>query len=124
MGLVFLPALPPRSAATFRQSFLGIAILVSCTAAVQARHDHPRTMHDGSSVHGELHRWLAYRDPISGTAIEFPSDVFSVEAGDPEQGLGKMFRTSDGRAQLSIYALPNDANESPTAYLKKHLLVD
>jgi glucose/arabinose dehydrogenase len=105
--------------------FCVLAIFLSCSVAAHGRRGH----HDGSTHRGsggnyQSHVWSDYHDISSGTAIRYPSDVFSVEAGRPEMGSGKMFQTPDGLAQLAIYALVNDSNESPAAFLNKHLLVD
>src|ERR1700736_5324061 len=102
-------------------AFAGVAIL-TWAAAAQAKHGHhASSSQEGVKEHGPAHTWSEYRDPVSGTAIEYPSDLFSVEAGPPHKGSGHMFRTSDGRSQLTVYALSNDAQETPAAFLDNHL---
>jgi hypothetical protein len=68
-------------------------------------------------------RWQTYIDPGHGTAVEFPAGIFSVDAGAPERGSGRAFRTRDGRARLVIYTLPNQERHSPQEYLRRHLLI-
>jgi hypothetical protein len=65
-------------------------------------------------------RWETFGD-AAGTRVEFPADVFSRESGRPELGTGKRFTTADGRAQLSIYTLPNSRGQSPASYLKANM---
>jgi hypothetical protein len=67
--------------------------------------------------------WRAYVDPAGGTAVEYPAQLFSVEAGDPERGSGREFRTDDGRARLIVYTLPNQERRSPRSYLDRHLVL-
>jgi len=64
--------------------------------------------------------WITYADD-AGTRVEYPSDVFSRESGSPEIGTGKRFSTTDGRAHLSIYTLPNSRGQSPASYLKANM---
>ncbi len=65
-------------------------------------------------------RWTTYTIPKTGTTVAFPASVFTEEAGRPDSE-GQRFRTADGRADLTIQAAPNVANDSPAAFLaKKH----
>jgi hypothetical protein len=65
-------------------------------------------------------RWTTYTIPKTGTTVAFPASIFTEEAGRPD-GEGQRFRTADGRADLTIQAAPNVANDSPAAFLaKKH----
>src|SRR4051812_8778485 len=98
--------------------FCVIAILLSCSGAAHGRRGHQAGLtHHFPAGQPQNHRWSDYRDPSSGTAVRYPSDVFSLEAGRPEMGSGKVFETPDGLAQLSIYALTNDDRESPASFL-------
>jgi hypothetical protein len=62
--------------------------------------------------------WTRYSIPETGTSVEFPSSIFTEAAGRPD-GYGQRFRTPDGRADLTIQAVPNLANDSPAAFLTK-----
>src|SRR3954449_1725006 len=65
-------------------------------------------------------RWTKYTIPQTGTSVDFPSSIFTEEAGRPD-GYGQRFRTADGRADLTIQAASNVENDSPAAFLaKKH----
>ncbi|MBR0695837.1 hypothetical protein [Bradyrhizobium lablabi] len=73
-----------------------------------------------STVSAEPVRWTTYTIPETGTSIDFPSSIFTEEAGRPD-GYGQRYRTADGRADLTIQAAPNVSNDSPAAFLaKKH----
>ena len=63
--------------------------------------------------------WRSYVLPKSGTAVEVPVTIFSKEEELPEGGLGRRFTTGDGRADLTVQALPNSANDSPAMFLAK-----
>jgi hypothetical protein len=65
--------------------------------------------------------WMTFSIAQSGTRVDYPAAVFSVSEGKSENGTGQRFRTSDGRASLSIYSIANDAGETPAAYLRTNL---
>ena len=76
--------------------FKSVLALAAAVLATSAGADTPdRT--GGSAGDPE---WRTYVDPDRGTAVEYPAGVFSVEAGAPERGSGREFRTKDGRARL------------------------
>lgn len=61
--------------------------------------------------------WSSYRIPESGTSVDIPSSLFTEEAGQPD-GYGVKYRTGDGRADLTVQAVPNDGS-SPAAFLAR-----
>ena len=63
--------------------------------------------------------WRTDTIPETGTTVDLPSSIFTETAG---HGYGqRRFKSSDGRADLTIQAAPNTRNESPASYLaKKH----
>jgi hypothetical protein len=71
-----------------------------------------------SMVSAQPIKWTTYTIPETRTSVEFPSSIFTEEAGRPD-GYGQRFRTADGRADLTIQAAPNVANDSPAAFLAK-----
>ncbi|OPY95769.1 hypothetical protein A5906_07320 [Bradyrhizobium sacchari] len=71
-----------------------------------------------SAVSAQPVRWTTYSIPQTGTSVDFPSSIFTEEAGRPD-GYGQRFRTADGRADITIQAAPNVANDSPAAFLAK-----
>ncbi|WP_439395056.1 hypothetical protein ACRQ5Q_38775 [Bradyrhizobium sp. PMVTL-01] len=61
--------------------------------------------------------WTTYRIAESGTAVDIPVSIFSEPAGKPD-GYGERFRTSDGRADLTVQAVP-DQGLSPAEFLAR-----
>ncbi|MBR0846276.1 hypothetical protein JQ543_00865 [Bradyrhizobium diazoefficiens] len=61
--------------------------------------------------------WSSYRIPETGTRVDIPSSTFTEEAGRPD-GYGVQYRTADGRADLTVQAVPNDGS-SPAAFLAR-----
>ena len=59
-----------------------------------------------STVSAQPVKWTRYTIPQTGTSMDFPSSIFTEEAGRPD-GYGQRFRTADGRAELTIQAAPN-----------------
>lgn len=58
-----------------------------------------------------------------GAAVDYPSNIFSVDAGPSPQGTGRHLQTADGRADFMFYGSPNDDHESPRSYVRKYLAV-
>jgi len=70
----------------------------------------------GSAVaHAES--WTAYRIPESGTTVDIPASIFTEDAGKPD-GQGQRFRSADGRADLTVQAVPR-TGESPAIFLAR-----
>lgn len=69
-----------------------------------------------SSVAG-ADSWTTYRIPESGTSADIPASLFTEPAGKPD-GYGQQFRTSDGRADLTVQAVPNQGL-SPAEFLAR-----
>jgi hypothetical protein len=68
--------------------------------------------------------WRPYVDERTGTRVDFPAATFSVDAGEPERGIGRVFESDDGRAKFSAYSLDNEEGDTPRSYLRKFLKVD
>jgi hypothetical protein len=62
--------------------------------------------------------WKNYSIPETGTSVDIPSSIFTEIAGKPD-GHGQQFRTSDGRADLTVQSAPNGTGDSPAAFLEK-----
>jgi hypothetical protein len=61
--------------------------------------------------------WSTFTDR-SGTSVEYPRGLFSVEAGE-DIPRGPLMTTPDGRARVHIFALSNESNETPAQYLRR-----
>jgi hypothetical protein len=63
--------------------------------------------------------WQDYVVPETGAVAQIPRTVFSEDGGKPEEGYGRQFLTSDGRAKLTVQSIPNEAGDSPAMFLAK-----
>ena len=45
--------------------------------------------------------------------------IFTVDAGEPEGGIGQKFFTSDRSADLTVQSMPNPNNDPPAIFLQK-----
>jgi hypothetical protein len=68
-------------------------------------------------VAADAESWSSYRIPETGTSVDIPASTFTEEAGRPD-GYGVQYRTADGRADLTVQAIPNDGS-SPAAFLAR-----
>src|SRR4051794_25176488 len=90
---------------------LGVIVSLLCAAAVV-----PATAAIGER--GD-YGWHVYTND-EGTQVDVPGAMFH-EAGASTKGTGERFRSTDGKAQLSIYVLRNDDAHTPASYLRKHM---
>ena len=65
--------------------------------------------------------WSVFAE--TGTAVDYPSNIFSVEAGPSPRGTGRRLQTADGRAELVLYVSRNEEHDSPRTYVRKYLAV-
>src|SRR6266446_5270728 len=63
--------------------------------------------------------WQKYAVPETEANVDLPMTIFSKDAGQPESGYGRRFLTADGRANLTVQSVPNDAGDSPAVFLAK-----
>jgi hypothetical protein len=63
--------------------------------------------------------WQNYVVPETGAVAQVPTTVFSQDGGKAQEGYGKRFVTSDGRANLTVQSMPNEAGYSPAVFLAK-----
>jgi hypothetical protein len=66
--------------------------------------------------------WQTFLIPEYGTTVDYPAGFFAP-VGEPEKGVGKRFKSADGRAILSIYSRDNTASDTPASYLKNNLRI-
>jgi hypothetical protein len=64
--------------------------------------------------------WKKFAVPETDAAVSVPSNIFSEDAGKPERGFGRRFRTKDGRANLTVQSFHNSERDSPHSFLAKH----
>jgi hypothetical protein len=66
-------------------------------------------------------RWAVASE--TGTAVDYPANIFSVDAGPSPRGTGHRLQTDDGRAEFVLYVSPNEDRDSPRSYVRKYLAV-
>jgi hypothetical protein len=65
--------------------------------------------------------WTVFVEQRYGTRLDVPSAVFATPDGPTTRGVGRQFKTPDGRASLAVYSQRNDARDTPASYLRKNL---
>jgi outer membrane biosynthesis protein TonB len=66
-------------------------------------------------------KWTVFAEMKYGTRLDVPSAVFATPDGPADRGIGRQFKTPDGRASLAVYSQSNDARDTPASYLRKNL---
>lgn len=61
--------------------------------------------------------WTLYRGE-QGTSIPYPRDLFSVRDSRPGMR-GVRFNSADGRAELNIFTIANERNETPRQFIRR-----
>jgi hypothetical protein len=72
----------------------------------------------GNSASAQPFQWSRYSDPQLGLSVDMPADLFADDSGPARDLPGRSFRTSDGRADMSVYAIDNRARETPATFLR------
>ncbi len=67
-------------------------------------------------------RWEVF-SAAAGTAVDYPSNIFTVDAGPSPQGTGRRLQTDDGRAEFMLYVSANGDHDDPRSYVRKYLAV-
>ena len=65
-------------------------------------------------------RWTVFVEPSLGTRMDLPSAVFATADGAAYRGVGRQFKTADGRAALAVYSQRNSQRDTPASYLRKN----
>lgn len=75
----------------------------------------------GSVASAQPLQWSRFSEFEAGVGVDVPTGIFSTDE-KPKNGLtGRTFKTSDGRADLSVYAIPNERHEFPAAFMQNRL---
>lgn len=61
--------------------------------------------------------WSRYQ--VGSATVDLPTSVFPTDAGPTRQGLGRVMKTGDGRADVSVYSIPNEPRRSPRRFLEE-----
>jgi len=73
----------------------------------------------GTPSAAQQDRWLRYGDRDIGVSVDLPLNLFTVDRGPSERLNGRTFATEDGRADVSLYSIPNPAGDTPRGFLEK-----
>src|SRR5262245_45275746 len=65
--------------------------------------------------------WTTYTNARFGAKAAYPAGRFSVRDRPPENGDGQIFRTPDGRAELTIYGAHNVQQDTPQSYVANYV---
>jgi hypothetical protein len=95
-----MPAVSSRLMATF---------IIACSALSTP----------AQSLDRSIIEWQTFVVQDFGTRVQYPANI--CPAGRPGKGSGQKFKSADGRAELSIYSIRNDAGETPETYLRHNL---
>jgi hypothetical protein len=103
-----------RAAATF----FGFILPLGLVGAVPAGWAWARP---GLNETGSL-SWSTMSDE-SGTVVDYPAAVFTMEGAAPPRGVGRSLQSADGSARFMMYVERNDGNLTPESYVRRNLAV-
>ncbi|RED29041.1 hypothetical protein BJ123_12037 [Rhodopseudomonas thermotolerans] len=63
--------------------------------------------------------WQRYNVAAGSAAADVPRAIFSEDGGPAQDGPGRRFVSADGRADLTVQAVPNPDGASPAAFLAR-----
>jgi outer membrane biosynthesis protein TonB len=66
-------------------------------------------------------KWTVFVELKYGTRLDVPGAVFATPDGPAGRGVGRQFKTPDGRASLAVYSQSNNTRDTPATYLRKNL---
>lgn len=64
-------------------------------------------------------QWSRYANRELGVSVDLPTGLFSEDGGATKKLEGRTFETADGRADVSLYSIPNPSGETPRSFLRK-----
>jgi hypothetical protein len=67
--------------------------------------------------------WRGYTDPNTGTRVEYPASIFSLDEGPFQRAPGERFGSTDGRAHLAVFSIRSEQSGSPAAFVARNLQV-
>ena len=97
---------------------LSFRLLATCITACSALSTPAQSLDRTTNI-----EWQTFVVQEFGTRVQYPANIF-VPAGRPGKGIGQKFKSADGRAELSIYSIQNEAGETPATYLRRNLRMD
>jgi hypothetical protein len=68
----------------------------------------------------ESPQWTLFSDPL-GTRVDYPENIFPVDAGPAPRGMGRTLRSRDDRAWLMVYVEDNEEHHTPASFVRAFL---
>ncbi|MGZ8395211.1 MAG: hypothetical protein ACXW3X_00875 [Rhodoplanes sp.] len=76
-----------------------------------------RTQPGASTAGLEVPQWSVLSDRF-GTKVDYPENIFSIDAGAAPRGTGRTLRSPDDRAWLMVYVEGNDERHTPASFVR------
>jgi len=93
-----------------------LATVVLATAGV-----HPASAQQADRTAGlDAPLWRVFADE-AGTRVDYPSGIFTSDAGAAPRGTGRELRSTDERARLLIYVESNTERYTPAGFLRAQM---
>jgi hypothetical protein len=67
--------------------------------------------------------WSALTETGLGTTMDLPRAVFSMADGDAHKGVGRRYKTPDGRARVAVWTERNFSRDTPASYLRRAFVI-
>jgi hypothetical protein len=68
-------------------------------------------------------KWTALNEPGLGTTMDMPRALFSTADGHAHKGVGRRYKTPDGRAKVAVWTHRNTRRDSPAGYLRRTFVI-
>jgi hypothetical protein len=69
-----------------------------------------------ASASAQTPEWTRYQ--LEGASVDLPLSVFPIDSGPTPQGSGRVLKTVDNRADVSLYSIANQPRRSPATFLR------
>ncbi len=100
-----------------RRLLIAAAVVAAATGAARSQSGPLAADMALSSPH-----WSVFSG-VERLRVDYPMNLFSVETGPSPHGDGTQLTTPDGRAELLIYAEPNEHRDTPESYIRSRMAV-
>jgi len=64
-------------------------------------------------------KWNVLSDAF-GTRVDYPENIFSIDAGPPPRGTGRALRSADDHAWLAMYVEDNEERHTPASFVRAY----
>jgi len=67
-------------------------------------------------------QWTVMTD-VPGAKVDYPASLFTLEAGPPPRGTGRVLQSDSHEARFMIYVEDNETRQSPASFVKSNLTI-